>query len=229
MSKKPLAPFEEWPYRVPNFDATLKKMKELVEEFKAAKSEEEAYKVYKKWNKLSDAFADKVTYIQVLFSLDTRVKKVKKANDLLDRRLPEVSALNVEFAKAFLSSPYRPFFEKKVGPFLFQMFEYSLKSFDPIIIEEAMKDNDLISKYNALIASCSIEFEGKTYNLPQLSKFMQDNDRDVRRRARLAYDNYLLTKKDEIEDIYDQMVKVRTKMAKTMGYKSYTELAYNNM
>jgi M3 family oligoendopeptidase len=62
-----------------------------------------------------------------------------------------------------------------------------------------------------------------------MGKFLNDADRATRKEARKAYDDYLLTRKDEFETIYDKLVKVRTEMAKKLGYKSFTDLAYIRM
>ncbi len=41
--------------------------------------------------------------------------------------------------------------------------EMEEKSFDPIIIPEMQEENKLASKYQAIIASAQIEFDGETY------------------------------------------------------------------
>ena len=124
---------------------------------------------------------------------------------------------------------FRPYLEEKLGSFIFQMIDFRLKSFDEKIIPEAQKENELTMKYDALIAGAEIDFRGKTYNLPQMGKFMQDLDRETRKEASKAYYGYLSTIEDQIEDIYDQLVKVRDQMAKKLGFKNYVELGYIKM
>jgi M3 family oligoendopeptidase len=109
------------------------------------------------------------------------------------------------------------------------MYEYQLKGFDDKIIPELTEENKLSMQYAAAIASCKVEFRGQTYNLPQMGKFMQDKDRDTRKEASDAYYKYLGTRKEELENIYAKLVKVRDTMAKKLGYKSFTELAYIRM
>jgi M3 family oligoendopeptidase len=148
---------------------------------------------------------------------------------MLNEGLPLVSAATLNFAKAFVSSPYRDYLEKKLGSFIFTMYEYQLKGFDEKIIPEATEENSLVMKYDSALASCRIPFRGNVYNLPQMGKFLNDSDREVRKEARDAYDTYMNSRHDEFEEIYDKLVKVRTKMAQKLGYKSYTDLAYIKM
>jgi M3 family oligoendopeptidase len=226
---KELAVFEDWPFKVPHIKTLIKKANALTAEFKAAASGEAAYKVYKKMSRFTDKVADDITHCQVLYSLDTTNKEYEKAQNILNEGLPLLSAAQLEFTKAFVASPYRDFLEKKLGSFLFTMYEYQLKGFDEKIVPEATEENKLVMQYEACIASCKIPFRGGTYNLPQMGKFTQDSDRETRKEARHAVDDCVNAKKDEIEGIYDKLVKVRTAMAQKLGYKSYTELAYIKM
>ncbi len=226
---KELKVFEEWPFKIPNLKKIEEDLKKLIKELKEAKNEEEAYSVVKKYNKLSDKFENEVTLVNVLFSLDTKNNKYAKAMVVLDEGLPQIEAVNNEYKKAVLETKFRPFLEKKLGAFIFQMYEYSLKSFDECIIEESVIENKLITDYNAKSASAKIEFRGGVYNLPQMGKFMQDLDRQTRKEASEAYYGFLETIKDELEEIYDKLVKVRDKMAKKLGYKNYVELGYLRM
>jgi hypothetical protein len=44
--------------------------------------------------------------------------------------------------------------EKKLGSFIFTMYEYQLKGFDEKIVPEATEENKLVMQYEAAIASC---------------------------------------------------------------------------
>jgi M3 family oligoendopeptidase len=228
MSKE-LAKFEDWPLKTPRIKPIIKKVNALTAELKAAKSGEEAYKIYKKMSRLSDKVSDDFTHISVLFSLDTTNETYKKAMKIINEGGPEVNVANIEFEKAFVESPYRSFLEGKLGSFIFKMYENALKGFDDRVVKEAQKENELVMDYQGVIASFKIPFRGATYNLPQMGKFLKDNDRETRKEASEATYSYLDTRADEMENIYSSLVAVRTEMAHKLGYKSYTELAYIRM
>jgi M3 family oligoendopeptidase len=229
MSKE-LAPFEAWPFKVPSIKSVVKKVQAFTAEFTAAKTEEEAYKIWKKQSKYGDNLSNEVTHIQVLYSLDTTNKQYEKAMNKMNEGLPLVQAASLAFEKAMLASPFKSYLEQKLGAFYFQMIENSLKGFDEKIVPEAQKENDLAMQYGAAIASAKVPFRGGIYNLPQMGKFMQDLDRETRKEASEAYYSYLDKElKDKLENIYDQLVKVRTEMAHKLGYPSYTELGYIRM
>lgn len=228
MSKQ-IPVFEDWPFKVPNTEKIIKSIGELTAEFQNAPSAQEALKVWKKSNKLMEKVETEISVVQVRFTIDTRVPKYVKAMEKLNNDIPLLSAAQLQWVYAILNSKYRPELEEKLGKFYFQQLEYSVKCFDEKIIEEAQKENELVMRYDALIASAQIEFRGGTYNLTQMGKFMQDLDRETRKEASEAYYAYLETKKDEIEQIYDELVHIRDAMAKKLGYKNYVELAYVKM
>ena len=227
--KKPMEPFETWPLRVPNIKKEVEACDKLTAEFLAAPTQEEALKVIKKYFRVSDKLDDKIQLIEVRYTCDTTDKKLAKAVGYLDENLPLLSNAANAFRKAILESKYRPYLEEKLGTHLFTMYEYALRSFDERIIDEAIEENKLTTEYDTLIAGCKVPFRGETYNLSQMGKFMQDLDRETRKEASEAYFGYLATRADEIENIYDKLVKVRDRMAKKLGYANYVELGYLRM
>ncbi|MBR6015411.1 MAG: M3 family oligoendopeptidase, partial [Firmicutes bacterium] len=51
----------------------------------------------------------------------------------------------------------------------------------------------------------------------------------TRKEAGLAFSNYFESVTDELDEIYDKLVKNRTEQAKRLGYKDFTELGYYRM
>ena len=70
---------------------------------------------------------------------------------------------------------------------------------------------------------------GEVYNLSLMRKFQTSPDRELRRKAWKAVSDYFLSVTDEIDEIYDKMVKNRTEQARQLGYENYVELGYYRM
>ena len=227
--KKELEKFEDWKFKKPNIKSIVNNIEKRTEAFKNAESEKEALKAYKSMAKYMDKVRDEFCHVQVLYTLDTRVKERQKAVNIVDNGMPLVTNASVEFDKAMLNSKFRPYLEEKLGKFLFKMSEDNLKTFDPIITEELQKENELQSKYGQMVAALSIPYEGKNYNISQMGKFLSSPDKEVRKKASEAFYAYLDENTGGLEDLFDEMVKVRTEMAKKLGFNSYTELAYLRM
>lgn len=226
---KELEVFEKWPYKLPKVESINKKLDEFIEKFKAAPTQEEALKVIKNLGKYMDGITNEITHVQVLFSIDTTNKKYKKGMDYLNENLPLVQVKEIELQKLILESKFRPYLESKLGSLYFTMIEYSLKGFSEEVVEESIEENRLSMEYSSLVASAKIEFRGETYNLPQMSKFMEDKDRNTRKEAAEVYYSFLEKLAPSLEEIYDKLVHVRDRKAKKLGFKDYVELGYINM
>ncbi|MDD4154763.1 MAG: M3 family oligoendopeptidase, partial [Bacilli bacterium] len=177
---------EEFPLIVPNIKKIETKFKELLASFHSATSAQEQKKVIDKVIKLVDEVSNQFTLISVRYTQDTRVEAYQKAQDAIDEMGPLFQGLYNEYQKALVSSPFKSELEKKLGRFLFEKIEISLKTFDPSIIGELQKENRLTSQYSKLLASAQISFDGGVYNLSQMGKFADSLDRSIRRRASLA-------------------------------------------
>lgn len=226
---KQLPPFESWPFKTPNIKNYVKKLDEATKLLQDASTDEEALAAVKKHNRISDKVTNELVLVSVCYSIDVNNPKYKKAMDILNEQSPLLSSADNRYAKALVGSAHRKYLEEKLGSFLFAMYENQMKAFDDRIMEDMVEENKLTTAYDSKIASCQVSFRGGTYNLPQMGKFMEDADRETRKEASEAYYAYLSTIKDELEDIYDKLVKVRTRMAQKLGYKNYVELGYIRM
>ena len=140
---KEIPVFEEWKFKVPQFEKEVAKVEELTLALENAKDAAEALAIVKKHNKLSDKFGNEATHVEVLYTLDTTNPKYEKAQNVMNEGMPLYQNAEVKFQKALLASPFRPELEKKLGSFLFQMYDYNFRSFDERIVEEAQKENAL--------------------------------------------------------------------------------------
>ena len=133
------------------------------------------------------------------------------------------------WTQATLDSPFRPQLEEKYGKVTFINAEMAAKAFSPEIIEDLQKENSLRMRYSKLIASAQIPFRGETYTLSQLSPWKGDPDDAIRLEAWTAEGNWYNAHGEELDEIYHELVQVRTAMARKLGYESYTPLGYLNM
>ncbi len=218
--------FEEFPINVPNEKKTIKKLSQLVEELKAANDVQKIIKVINKFHKYTEKLSTDMAVISIRYSLETNNPDIKAAQDKCDEISPLISNVSTQFAKILVESPFRPELEKKYGSYLFKMAEANLKSFDEKIIPELIQENKLVSEYDSILGSAEIEFRGETLNLSQLGKYTQDVDRATRKEAAKAMDKWMGEHEERIGQIYSELVLLRDKMAKKLGFERFTELGY---
>lgn len=218
--------FEDFPLVMFNKNKIVKKLNSFLEKFNAATNELEAYTIYKKYRNYMQKLSTDSSVIMIRFSLNTKDEEVKKANDLLTETMPFLQDCDQKFVFALLNSKYRPYIENKTGSYLFKMYENSIKTFNEKIIPNLIEEKQLTDRYDELIAGAKIAYNGGTYNIPQMAKFTQDKDREVRKNSSIALYSFLSSIENELADIYDKLVQTRTKMAHELGFKNYIELGY---
>lgn len=180
-------------------------------------------------NELRNSFDTMATLVSVRHSIDTTDEFYKAEQEFMDEIGPVVQEYITDYYKALVNSKYRADFEKEWGIQLLQLAEVSLRTFSPDIIEDLQLENKLTTEYSQLIASAKIPFEGEERTLSQLEPFELSVDRDMRRRASEAKYNFMSEHEADFDRIYDELVKVRDRMAKKLGYSDFVQLGYDRM
>lgn len=139
---------------------------------------------------------------------------------------PLIAEALQDYYKAFLTSPFRKELTEELGEVMFRKQEFALKGFSPKITKLAQEESELEARYQALMGSAQISYEGKTYTMAEMGQFTTSPNRRVRKLAYVAMGNFYDSVRGELDDIFDKMVKNRTSQAKKLGFDSYVDLAY---
>ncbi|QSO50991.1 M3 family oligoendopeptidase [Alicyclobacillus curvatus] len=218
--------FEEMMYERPDIEVVEKQFGELLTKFENAGTAEAQNSVMKEINDLRVEVETMGTLAQVRHTIDTNDTFYDAENDYFDENQPRMQALSTQFYHALAKSPFRAELEQAWGKQLFRLAEMTLNTFDPVILADLQKENKLASDYDRLIASAKIDFEGEERNLAQMGPFLTSPNREMRKRAYEARYNFFIEHQDELDEIYDGLVKTRTELARKLGYKTFTELGY---
>lgn len=221
--------FKDMKYERPEYDELLKKGLILAEKVKNAESFEESLKSYMELDKMESYLSTMGSLCYVRASINTNDEFYKKEEDVLNEKMPELQAVFTGTARAVVEGKYKEDYKNKFGGYMLEKLEISLKTFKPEIIEDLVEENKLSTEYEALIASAQIEFEGETYNLAGLGPFQQSKDRETRHKANDASWGWLWERQDKLDEIYDKLVKIRTRIAKKLGFDNFIPVAYARM
>lgn len=221
--------FSDMTYTRPDLEAAKAAISAHTDALKGAESYEEARAAFLKLQELQSHLYTADTLAYVRHTIDTRDAYYDEEARFLAEHLPLLREAQQEFQKALLSSPFRPDFEAEYGGLFLRNMELELKTFIPAIVPLMQRENALTLDYGKLIASAQIPFEGGVYTLSQLTPFKQDPDDARRRAAWEAEGRFYLEHEEELDALYDELVQVRTRQAREMGYDNYVELGYYRM
>ena len=216
-------------YERPDKNQVISKMEKQIELVKNAKSGKDLLLAREEYNKDSEYVGTMARLASTRLNLNSRDEFYTKEMDYYNKTLPELQMYDLKFTKEFLASPYLEEAKKELNPLVITMMELSIKCADERILDKMQKENQLVTKYSKFVSELTYEFRGEKLTLGALRKYMQNSCRETRKEAYEALGKTLEANSEFIDDIYDQMVKVRDSMAKELGYNSYVELGYNLM
>ena len=221
--------FSQMPYTRPDLDKTKAFYAEETECFRNAKTFEEADEAFLKVQEEEKHYSTMATIAQIRHDIDsTDVFYDEEARELAKAR-PMLRESTHAWEQALLASPFRKDFEKKYGEVMFLNLELEARSFSPEIVPDMQEESLLCIEYSNLLASAQIEFEGSTYTLAQMTPFKQSKDDAQRRSAWIAEGAWYIANGEKLDEIYDKLVAIRTRMAKKLGFDNYIPLGYLRM
>nr|MCR4661882.1 M3 family oligoendopeptidase [Clostridia bacterium] len=206
--------FSEYKYERPNLEEIDKQFKDLFTKLENARTKEETFDLIEKTNKLSEKITANIEICYIRNSIDTTDEFYEKEQAFLDENVPKLEIYVTQYAKILLQSKFRKEIDEKYGKAWLELKEMSIKAFDEKIIPELQEEAKLQTKYSKLLASAKIEFDGKINNLTQMAAYAENKDRVIRKAAYLKKAEFMASIEDQIDEIYDQLVKVRDAMAK---------------
>lgn len=221
--------FSEMPYSRPDMETLAAATTQTLEAMKAAPNaagQIAAYDAYEKKMQTAGTM-QQIAYIR--HTINTKDEFYNAENDYMDEIGPKLQELTHRVNTALLESPYRAELERHYGALMFKNLEIAARSFSPAIVELMQEENKLVSEYQNLYASATVEFDGKIMPLPLLGPYKQDPDRAVRKAAYEADAKFFDSHREELDTLYDKLVKVRDAQAKKMGLPNYIPLGYDRM
>lgn len=219
----------EMPYERITVEYAREHAEKIIAEIKTAGSAEELKAARDKYNKLSEEIETACSLANCRFTLNTRDEFYNAEMDYYDNAMPLFTEIDNEYKKAMLASPHRAEAEKLINPRVFKEFEMSLKTFSPEVIEDLQEENALVTRYSKFMGELAFEFDGEKMPLSVLRGKLEADSREIRKKAAEAIGKTMQANADTFDEIFDGLVKIRTRIARKLGYENFVELGYYRM
>ena len=218
--------FSELKYERYDVDAYIRDENTVLDALEQANSAEQAKAAYLALDALTQKFATVVTIAHVRHDCDTLDPFYDAEMTYWDTNLPRTMTVDERCLKILVKHPFRKELSEAFGEIIFTSAEARMRLMDERLIPDTTEDQLLRSRYAKLTAGCTTEYMGRECNFYGLLKFMQDPDRTVREGAFRKWAALYASIADELDEIYDKMVALRTHKASILGMKNYVEMAY---
>jgi len=172
----------------------------------------------KYWSDFSELIGEVGTDVYVSTTVDTTDEEAKnRFHTFLEDISENASTQNQELKKKLLESGFTPN--------NFDIPLRAIKSEVELFCEENLplmtKDSKLSKEYDAIIGAQTVEWEGEEVTITQLSPILLGTDRDKREKAWKLAAERRLKDRSEINKIWQNILKIRIKIARNAGYDNY--------
>ncbi len=221
--------FKDMPYVRPDIEQIEAEFTDRLHGFATASFVDDQLEHWQELNVIRNNWQTQATLCHIRSSMDTTDPFYQTELNYFDEQSPRFAALVAKFYRALLDSKFRSELNAKVGDLIFKIAEQYLTAFNPSIMDLLVQENKLNTEYDLLRSSAKLDLDGKKYTLAGLLPFTTDPERDLRHRAVKLYNKFFADNLNEFNIIFDKMVKVRTEIARKLGYKDYVALGYARM
>lgn len=218
--------FSEMPYQRVDDKKLSGKLDELARQFRAAESAEGQRRLIGQVQELTVGYVTMAEIAAIRNTIDTRNAFYEAERAFYDAAGPVLEDKFRAFRKEMAQSAFLPLLKEKYGGLLFKNISLELRGYSPGIIPLVQEENELCTQYQKLYAAARVLFDGKTCTIAQLEPYKQSTGRETRRAAYAAEGGYFDEHQQELDGLFDKLVKNRTKQARALGYDSFVELGY---
>ncbi|MCF7809193.1 MAG: M3 family oligoendopeptidase [Candidatus Marinimicrobia bacterium] len=108
-----------------------------------------------------------------------------------------------------------------------QKLQRELELFREANVELSAEISKLSTKYDQLSGGLTVTLDGEEMPLPKAAVRLQSSDREKRKAAWLAINEKRFSVKDEADNIYNDMLKLRVQTAKNAGYANFRDFRHD--
>lgn len=178
-------------------------------------------------SELEAALEEDFAWRYIKMSCDTANEElVKNFQYFAEEIEPKISPLSNELNKKFVDSPFMDDLDKEK----FFVYSRAIKKALEIYREENIKLFTQLQvkqqKYQGITGAMSVEINGQEYTLEQASIFIKDLNREVRDNAWKTIQQRRLIDKDDLNILFDELIKLRNQVALNAGFENYRDYMF---
>ena len=181
-------------------------------------------------NELDALVAEEFAWRYIRMTCDTADEEKKNAYQYFVSEIaPHLSVFEDRLNRKIAANPY---FDK-LDPDCYHTYTRQLKREIEIFREEnvplATESQTISQEYGVIMGGMSIEYEGKELTIQQAGKYMENEDRELRKTIWEKIGERRDQDKEKIQEIFDKLITIRHQMAKNADYDSYTRYKFDQM
>lgn len=178
-------------------------------------------------SELEAAIDEKGTRHYVANACDTENEDLERQYlDFVENVVPKCKPYDFKLQQKFVDSPLRA----KLPQPRYEIIERNIRTDVWLFRQENIPletdDTKLAQQYGKICGAMTVEFDGREQTLQQMARYLEETDRDQRQTAWTLVANRRLEDRDKFDDIFDQLVKLRHRIARNAGFDNYRDYVF---
>ena len=221
--------FEQMQVARPTADEVAADYRELESDWSAATTTDARADVVQRWDDMRRRHETWEALVHLRFQQNTRDEAARTEREYCDELRPKLADPGVKFKRMLLASPHRGELVAKFGQHLLDLWAADVLTFEPAIEQDMVEEARLEAEYTELLASASVEFQGAKLNLSGITRYREHADRAVRHAAEQVRWGWFAANREQLDRIFGDLVRLRTSMARKLGFDNFIGLAYKRL
>ncbi len=173
---------------------------------------------------LASALQEEYARIQLATSRNTADTEARdRFNHYNENILSQTAALFEQIDGRILDSEFLDGLAQLNYSQLIRLMKNTRRLFRKENIPLTIEGSKLAEEYSALTGGFTVEFDGETRNLTQMSEYLLSTDRDIREKAYRVIAECRYAHRDEIDDIYDRLLELREQTGVNAGFENFRD------
>ncbi len=215
-------------YQRPNMDTLRQTLKNLCTQFENAKDVAIQLEVIHKVNDLQLEFKSHLVTAGIRHDLNSFDEFYEQEQAFFDEQCPVLDNYLALYYQLLLDSPFRKTLEQKLGKRFFQCAQFFIEAGNEQTESIEQEVNRLEATYFKPLSQSMVVFQGEKYTLRGICRFNDSKDTTTRKTAKDIFYDFWVSKQDDFHSTFDQMVKLRTKASKVLGFENTVQESYHN-
>lgn len=218
--------FKDIPFLRLDMESYKRHFEEELNRFSNAATMEEAYDALLDLDTLMVKYQTMATICEIRNTMDVTDTFYKEEAEWCDKIRPEYEALENRLSSAMEKTPFREQLSYFTGKESFRKAALKEQCFSEEIVEDLREENRLSARYSEITATLKAKTKEGEVPLVNLSRMGASENREERAEYYRIWGESWKGIAEELDQIYDGLVKVRSRIAKKLGKESYTQIGY---
>lgn len=182
------------------------------------------------WSELTAALDEESSKRYIAMTCHTEDVEAEKAYlQFVEEIEPQIKPKQFELAKKFVAHPLRAQLPKDRYAVFERDTQVHVELFRPENVPLETEEAKLAQQYQKLSGSLTVEYDGQERTLPQMAKYLEETERKVREETWRLAATRRLQEVEKFEEIFEQLLKLRQKIARNAGFANYRDYAFRKM